>query len=44
MTADYLVVGQGIAGSVLAWSLDKLGYKVVILDDPSLPSSSKASA
>ena len=43
-TADYLIVGQGIAGSVLAWTLHQRGHHVLILDDPTLPSASKASA
>ncbi|MFN4147589.1 MAG: NAD(P)/FAD-dependent oxidoreductase, partial [Runella sp.] len=42
--ADYLIVGQGIAGSVLAWTLHRRGYRVLILNDPSLPSASAASA
>ncbi|MEI7581675.1 FAD-dependent oxidoreductase [Runella sp.] len=44
MTADYLIVGQGIAGSVLAWTLHLRGHHVLLLDDPTLPSASKASA
>ena len=44
MKADYLIVGQGIAGSVLAWTLHQRGHHVLILDDPALPSASKASA
>ncbi|MEZ4901423.1 MAG: FAD-dependent oxidoreductase [Spirosomataceae bacterium] len=41
---DYLIVGQGIAGSVLAWTLHERGQQVLILNDPTLSSSSKASA
>lgn len=44
MTADYLIVGQGIAGSVLAWTLHHRGHRVLILNDPALPSASKVSA
>ncbi len=29
---DYLVVGQGIAGSLLAWELDQRGHRVAIID------------
>lgn len=42
--ADVLVVGQGIAGSVLAWTLDQLGLRVLIADAPALPSASRAAA
>ncbi len=31
--ADYLIVGQGIAGSMLAWFLLKAGQKVIIVDE-----------
>ncbi|WP_428657067.1 NAD(P)/FAD-dependent oxidoreductase [Runella sp.] len=44
MTADYLIVGQGIAGSILAWTLSQRGHHVLILNDPTLPSASKVSA
>lgn len=43
MTADYLIVGQGIAGSILAWTLSQRGHRVLILNDPTLPSASKVS-
>jgi glycine/D-amino acid oxidase-like deaminating enzyme len=43
MTADYLIVGQGIAGSVLAWTLHQRGLRVLIINDSSLPSASKVS-
>lgn len=29
---DFLVVGQGIAGSLLAWELDQRGHRVAIID------------
>jgi glycine oxidase len=41
---DYLVVGQGLAGSVLAYSLLKAGQKVVILDNNPVVSASKIAA
>ncbi len=37
---DYLIVGQGIAGTSLAWHLIDAGSKVLIVDEPDLPSSS----
>jgi glycine/D-amino acid oxidase-like deaminating enzyme len=40
-TSDFLIVGQGIAGSVLALTLVKSGYTVCIVDQPNLSSSSK---
>ncbi|MCP1381408.1 NAD(P)/FAD-dependent oxidoreductase [Runella salmonicolor] len=43
MSADYLIVGQGIAGSVLAWTLSQRGYRVLIMNDPTLPAASKVS-
>ncbi|MBC8153480.1 MAG: FAD-binding oxidoreductase [Bacteroidetes bacterium] len=43
-SADMLVVGQGVAGSVLAWTLDQLGYRVILADAPGLPSASRAAA
>jgi len=37
---DYIVVGQGIAGSLLAYQLIKADKKVLVLNDESLPTSS----
>jgi glycine/D-amino acid oxidase-like deaminating enzyme len=41
---DYLIVGQGLAGTCLAFHLIDLGKKVLIIGDPALPSSSKVAA
>jgi glycine oxidase len=30
---DYLIIGQGLAGSILAWQLIQAGKKVLVLDD-----------
>jgi glycine oxidase len=40
----FLIVGQGIAGSVLALSLMKSGYRVCVIDKPELSLSSKVAA
>jgi len=42
--ADYIIVGQGIAGTVLAFTLIKAGRKVLLIDDPALSSASKVAA
>jgi len=41
---DYLIVGQGIAGTSLAWHLHDEGKKVLLVNDSALPSSSKVAA
>lgn len=41
---DFLVVGQGLAGSCMAYKLVKQGYKVKILDNNHFHSSTKVSA
>lgn len=41
---DYLIIGQGIAGSVLALSLIRAGYSVYVIDQPQLSLSSKVAA
>ncbi|MES2762917.1 MAG: FAD-binding oxidoreductase [Bacteroidota bacterium] len=41
---DLIIVGQGIAGSVMALSLIKAGYRVCVIDQPNLSSSSKIAA
>ncbi len=33
MVIDFLIVGQGLAGSLLAWELIRRGHKVVVIDD-----------
>ncbi len=43
-TADYLIVGQGVAGSVLAWTLDQLGCRVIVADAPDRPAASAVAA
>lgn len=42
--ADYIIVGQGIAGTVLAHTLLKNGRSVYIVDDPGLSGASKVAA
>ena len=44
MRADYLIVGQGIAGSVLAWTLHQRGKRVVVVSAPQRPTASLAAA
>ncbi|GAB3808391.1 FAD-dependent oxidoreductase [Spirosoma humi] len=44
MAVDFLIVGQGVAGSVLAWTLDQRGSTVLLVDDPVLPSASSVAA
>lgn len=43
-TYNYIIVGQGIAGSVLALSLLKANQTVLIIDEPFLSSSSRIAA
>jgi glycine/D-amino acid oxidase-like deaminating enzyme len=44
LNVDVVIVGQGIAGSVLALSLTRAGYNVCVIDQPSLSLSSKVAA
>ncbi|MFD1141388.1 NAD(P)/FAD-dependent oxidoreductase [Larkinella insperata] len=44
MSADYLIVGQGVAGSVLAWTLQERGKNVVLVNAPNRPSASRVAA
>lgn len=41
---DVIIIGQGIAGSVLAMSYIKLGYSVLVIDNSELSQSSKVAA
>lgn len=43
-TTDFLIVGQGIAGSVMALSLIKAGYSISVISQPNLSLSSKVAA
>lgn len=43
MKADYLIVGQGIAGSVLGWTLQQRGHKVLFINSITKPSASRVS-
>lgn len=44
MELDYLIVGQGLAGTVLAYTLLKRGKKIAILDDAETPAASQVAA
>lgn len=44
MQVDYLVVGQGISGTMLSWFLHKEGKKILVLDDNNKNASSKVAA
>lgn len=41
---DFIIVGQGLAGSVLAVKLIRCGYKVLVIDKPELSKCSKVAA
>ncbi len=41
---NYIIIGQGLAGSILAYMLMKEGAKVQIFDSEQIPSSSKIAA
>ncbi len=44
MQADYLIVGQGICGTLLSWFLQREGKSVIVIDDEHGHSSSKLAA
>ncbi|MDZ4716580.1 MAG: FAD-dependent oxidoreductase [Cytophagales bacterium] len=41
---DYILVGQGLAGSALAWELLSRGKKILVYDEPSMNRASGVSA
>lgn len=43
-TFDYLIVGQGIAGTSVAWHLHWANKKILIIDNPQLPCSTRVAA
>lgn len=44
MKTDFLIVGQGLAGSLLAWHLLEAGKRVFVVDRDEVETSSKVSA
>jgi len=44
MKLDYIIVGQGLAGSILAYTLIRNQKSVLVYDDPHLPKASNAAA
>jgi len=44
MQVDYIIVGQGLCGSLLGLDLIKHGGKIVVIDDLSLPAASKVAS
>ncbi|MDN5201533.1 FAD-dependent oxidoreductase [Fulvivirgaceae bacterium BMA10] len=44
MEIDYLIIGQGLAGSILSYELIKRGRRVVVMNDSNVHSSSRAAA
>ncbi|RMF22060.1 MAG: FAD-binding oxidoreductase, partial [Bacteroidetes bacterium] len=44
MSVDFLIVGQGLAGSLLAWNLEKAGATVCLLDEGSPRAASRVAA
>ncbi|MGN7821750.1 NAD(P)/FAD-dependent oxidoreductase [Chitinophaga sp. 22536] len=43
-SVDYIIVGQGIAGTMLSWSLWQAGKKVLVVDDAKSNSASRVAA
>jgi len=43
-SCDVLIVGAGLAGSILTYRLALAGQKVLLVSDPSIPSASRAAA
>ena len=43
-TVNFLIIGQGLAGSLLAWELHKKGYSVAAVDEGLPNTSSKIAA
>src|SRR5688500_9150034 len=44
MQVDYLIIGQGICGTMLSWFLHKEGKSFVVIDDANEHASSKVAA
>lgn len=44
MQVDYLIIGQGISGTMLSWFLHKEGCSFLVIDDGNVRSSSRTAA
>ncbi|MFD2514735.1 NAD(P)/FAD-dependent oxidoreductase [Pontibacter locisalis] len=44
MNYDFIVVGHGLAGAILGYTLRKRGFKVLVIDEPKENSASKVAA
>ncbi|WP_299820065.1 FAD-dependent oxidoreductase [uncultured Pontibacter sp.] len=44
MNYDFIVVGHGLAGAVLSYTLRKRGYQVLVIDEPRKDTASKVAA
>ncbi|MCH7399079.1 FAD-binding oxidoreductase [Belliella sp. DSM 107340] len=44
MEVDFLLIGQGLAGTVLSYRLIKSGYSVLVIDQPEANNSSRVAA
>ena len=44
MTIDFLIIGQGICGTMLSWNLLRAGKSVIVIDKPTPNSASKVAS
>lgn len=44
MKLDFIIVGQGLAGTLLGWELMKAGKSVIYIDSPQYPKASEVAA
>jgi len=44
MKVDYLIVGQGLAGSLLAYEMRRAGHSFLVIDNPNKPKASDVAA
>lgn len=43
-TYDYIIAGQGLAGTLMAWFLEKAGKRILVIDQPNPRSASQVAA
>jgi len=44
LTYDYIIAGQGLAGTLMAWFLEKAGKRILVIDQPNPRSASQVAA